>query len=104
MRGSETILCLIFLVPGELQGDPKPCVAEGLHVLHLQNQVVKTVIHSGFGQRFSLFLTAHKHASHGHNNHNIDLRYTNSSTEIPEFPIPPEIALELLMAANFLDC
>lgn len=39
--------------------------------------------------------------------HNIDtgvIRYTNSSTEIPEFPIPPEIALELLMAANFLDC
>ena len=32
------------------------------------------------------------------------LRFTNSSTEIPEFPIPPEIALELLMAANFLDC
>lgn len=32
------------------------------------------------------------------------IRYTNSSTEIPEFPIPPEIALELLMAANFLDC
>jgi len=31
-------------------------------------------------------------------------RYTNSSTEIPEFPIPPQIALELLMAANFLDC
>ena len=30
--------------------------------------------------------------------------YTNSSTEIPEFPIQPEIALELLMAANFLDC
>ncbi|KAK1807013.1 hypothetical protein P4O66_004854, partial [Electrophorus voltai] len=30
--------------------------------------------------------------------------YTNSSTEIPEFPITPEIALELLMAANFLDC
>ncbi|CAG5114507.1 unnamed protein product [Candidula unifasciata] len=29
--------------------------------------------------------------------------YTNSSTEIPEFPIAPEIALELLMAANF-DC
>ncbi|XP_037917685.1 elongin-C isoform X1 [Hermetia illucens] len=32
------------------------------------------------------------------------VRYTNSSTEIPEFPIQPEIALELLMAANFLDC
>lgn len=30
------------------------------------------------------------------------VRYTNSSTEIPEFPIQPEIALELLMAANFL--
>ncbi|XP_044772018.1 elongin-C-like [Neomonachus schauinslandi] len=30
--------------------------------------------------------------------------YTNSSAEIPEFPIAPEIALELLMAANFLDC
>ena len=34
----------------------------------------------------------------------LQVRYTNSSTEIPEFPIPPEIALELLMAANFLDC
>jgi len=32
------------------------------------------------------------------------VRYANSSTEIPEFPIQPEIALELLMAANFLDC
>ena len=32
------------------------------------------------------------------------VRFTNSSTEIPEFPIPPEIAPELLMAANFLDC
>jgi transcription elongation factor B subunit 1 len=32
------------------------------------------------------------------------VRYTNSSTEIPDFPIAPEIALELLMAANFLDC
>jgi transcription elongation factor B subunit 1 len=31
-------------------------------------------------------------------------RYTNSTNEIPEFPIPPEHALELLMAANFLDC
>uniref|UniRef100_A0A2K6EZ62 Elongin-C n=1 Tax=Propithecus coquereli TaxID=379532 RepID=A0A2K6EZ62_PROCO len=32
------------------------------------------------------------------------VRYTNSFMEIPEFPIAPEIALELLMAANFLDC
>uniref|UniRef100_A0A8I5U9B3 Elongin-C n=1 Tax=Pongo abelii TaxID=9601 RepID=A0A8I5U9B3_PONAB len=32
------------------------------------------------------------------------VRYTNSSTKIPEFPVAPEIALELLMAANFLDC
>lgn len=32
------------------------------------------------------------------------LIYTNSSMEVPEFPISPEIALELLMAANFLDC
>nr|XP_042138804.1 elongin-C-like [Peromyscus maniculatus bairdii] len=32
------------------------------------------------------------------------VRYTNSSTKIPEFPNAPEIALELLMAANFLDC
>lgn len=32
------------------------------------------------------------------------VRYTNSSTEIPEFKIIPEFALELLMAANFLDC
>lgn len=32
------------------------------------------------------------------------VRYTNSSSEIPEFPIAPEISLELLMAANFLDC
>merc|ERR1712141_72105 len=31
-------------------------------------------------------------------------RYTDSSTEIPEFPVEPEMALELLMAANFLDC
>ncbi|XP_036598000.1 elongin-C-like [Trichosurus vulpecula] len=30
--------------------------------------------------------------------------YTNSSTEIPEFPIVPEIALKLPMATNFLDC
>ncbi|VDN56786.1 unnamed protein product [Dracunculus medinensis] len=32
------------------------------------------------------------------------VRYTNSTTEIPEFSIAPEVALELLMAANFLDC
>ncbi|XP_014940909.1 elongin-C-like [Acinonyx jubatus] len=32
------------------------------------------------------------------------VRYTNSFTEIPEFPIAPEIALELLVAENFLDC
>jgi len=31
------------------------------------------------------------------------LHYTNSTNEIPEFAIEPEIALELLMAANFLD-
>ncbi|KAF0875439.1 ELOC protein, partial [Crocuta crocuta] len=29
---------------------------------------------------------------------------TSSSTEIPEFPTAPEIALELSMAASFLDC
>ncbi|KAI6243943.1 Elongin-C [Aphelenchoides fujianensis] len=32
------------------------------------------------------------------------VRFTNSATEIPEFQITPEVALELLMAANFLDC
>eukprot|EP00904_Undaria_pinnatifida_P004059 jgi/Undpi1/13654/HiC_scaffold_9.g03308.m1 len=32
------------------------------------------------------------------------VRYTNSATRIPEFHIEPELALELLMAANFLDC
>jgi len=31
------------------------------------------------------------------------LKYTNSTSDIPEFPLEPEIALELLMAANFLD-
>eukprot|EP01088_Endostelium_zonatum_P007317 TRINITY_DN19545_c0_g1_i1.p1 TRINITY_DN19545_c0_g1~~TRINITY_DN19545_c0_g1_i1.p1 ORF type:complete len:102 (-),score=21.48 TRINITY_DN19545_c0_g1_i1:213-518(-) len=31
------------------------------------------------------------------------LRYTHSTTEIPEFAIEPEVALELLMASNFLD-
>lgn len=32
------------------------------------------------------------------------VRYTSSATEIPEFNITPDVALELLMAANFLDC
>lgn len=32
------------------------------------------------------------------------LRYTNSSEEIPDFPMEPELMLDLLMAANFLDC
>eukprot|EP00053_Salpingoeca_punica_P003092 m.41162 g.41162 ORF g.41162 m.41162 type:complete len:107 (-) comp11971_c0_seq1:228-548(-) len=30
-------------------------------------------------------------------------RYHNPTSEVPEFAIQPEIALELLMAANFLD-
>ncbi|XP_061020711.1 elongin-C-like [Dama dama] len=30
--------------------------------------------------------------------------YKVHSMEIPEFPITPEIALELLIAGNFLDC
>merc|ERR1712037_734728 len=30
--------------------------------------------------------------------------YTGTAREVPEFHIPPEIAIELLMAANFLDC
>lgn len=30
-------------------------------------------------------------------------RYTNTIEDIPTFPIDPEYALELLMAANFLD-
>lgn len=32
------------------------------------------------------------------------VRYTNSSQKVPDFNLEPEIALELLMAANFLDC
>mmetsp|Transcript_23493 Transcript_23493/g.58814 ORF Transcript_23493/g.58814 Transcript_23493/m.58814 type:complete len:104 (-) Transcript_23493:9-320(-) len=31
------------------------------------------------------------------------MKHSNSTQEIPDFPIEPEIALELLMAANFLD-
>lgn len=31
-------------------------------------------------------------------------QYSNSSTRIPEFPIEPEVALELLIAAKYLDC
>uniref|UniRef100_A0A8I5YQD6 Elongin-C n=1 Tax=Pongo abelii TaxID=9601 RepID=A0A8I5YQD6_PONAB len=30
--------------------------------------------------------------------------YPNSSTKVPELPIAPEIALELLMDVSFLDC
>ncbi|XP_037595214.1 elongin-C-like [Cebus imitator] len=33
-----------------------------------------------------------------------NVRYTNSATEISKFPVTPEISLELLVAANFLDC
>jgi transcription elongation factor B subunit 1 len=32
------------------------------------------------------------------------VRYTNSSQRIPNFNVEPEIALELLMASNYLDC
>eukprot|EP00072_Mus_musculus_P050173 XP_006527776.1 PREDICTED: transcription elongation factor B polypeptide 1-like isoform X1 [Mus musculus] len=32
------------------------------------------------------------------------VQYTNSSTEIPEFPATPETSLKLLMATNFPDC
>lgn len=32
------------------------------------------------------------------------VRYANSSQRIPTFEIAPEIALELLMASNYLDC
>eukprot|EP00002_Diphylleia_rotans_P018934 TRINITY_DN365_c0_g1_i1.p1 TRINITY_DN365_c0_g1~~TRINITY_DN365_c0_g1_i1.p1 ORF type:complete len:102 (+),score=28.54 TRINITY_DN365_c0_g1_i1:69-374(+) len=31
------------------------------------------------------------------------LRYTNSTGDFPDFELDPEIALELLMAANYLD-
>jgi transcription elongation factor B subunit 1 len=32
------------------------------------------------------------------------LKYENTHDEIPEFPIKAEEALDLLMAANYLDC
>jgi len=32
------------------------------------------------------------------------VRYTNSTQRIPEFKIEPEIALELLIAAGYLEC
>ena len=32
------------------------------------------------------------------------VRYTNSSQRVPQFDMEPEIALELLMASNYLDC
>ncbi|GMH76798.1 hypothetical protein TrVE_jg10321 [Triparma verrucosa] len=31
------------------------------------------------------------------------LRYTNSTSKIPEFKIEPDMALELLMSSNYLD-
>lgn len=31
-------------------------------------------------------------------------QYSNASSRIPEFPIEPELALELLVAAKYLDC
>ena len=32
------------------------------------------------------------------------LQYTDSREAIPEVKVPPELALELLMASNYLDC
>ncbi|CAB9500684.1 Elongin-C [Seminavis robusta] len=31
-------------------------------------------------------------------------KYSNSTGRVPEFPIEPEIALELLIASKYLDC
>jgi transcription elongation factor B subunit 1 len=32
------------------------------------------------------------------------VRHTNSNQRVPQFDIEPEIALEVLMASNYLDC
>jgi transcription elongation factor B subunit 1 len=32
------------------------------------------------------------------------LKYNASKVPVPDFAIPPDMALELLMAANYLDC
>jgi len=32
------------------------------------------------------------------------VRHTNSTQRVPQFDIEPEIALEVLMASNYLDC
>mmetsp|Transcript_31644 Transcript_31644/g.94671 ORF Transcript_31644/g.94671 Transcript_31644/m.94671 type:complete len:104 (-) Transcript_31644:507-818(-) len=32
------------------------------------------------------------------------VKYSNATGRIPEFPIEPEIALELLVASNYLNC
>ncbi|XP_037927640.1 elongin-C-like [Teleopsis dalmanni] len=32
------------------------------------------------------------------------INYENSMTDVPDFPLEPEIAVDLLMASNFLNC
>lgn len=34
----------------------------------------------------------------------MQVRYTNSNQRVPNFDIDPELALEVLVAANYLDC